>query len=781
MTVFNDDRNITIEAGGIAFLPFQDILGGFVGAGTIVMNGGITLHPGSTTGVEAFSGVIYGAGGIQTDLGGGVQVLSGANVFWGGSTIASSGAAIQLGHSNAMRYSTVTVDKSNGLTFTKNLGAATLGGLSGSQNLALLDTDGAPIVLTVGRRIDDAITFATYTGALSGAGAGLTKTGSGTQTLTGANTYTGSTTIERGTLIIEGTASSTQRLASASSLVFKGTGFFNSKASSPQPLAALKVDAGDADVTSTAASTSGGLTFATPPVVARGATVNLATSGGTAGLSNRIILTGAATGFLGSGIFSNNSAFAWYDASGVVRDIIYGTDPGTATTFNATSLTSLAHRQATGSVTAQQTATFTTLRLGASAFTLAPGAIVTVDGLIKNGSQATLSGGAGIHASTDAALIVRTPAFADQFILDTPILADGVNAFVKSGAGLLTLGTGAINTYTGGTYLNQGRLAISQASHLGANVPGNSTTFDGGTLTLQASLALGANQGLVVRAGGGVLVSNTTTSTLTLNQAGALAGDGPLTTIANLGSRDTIVLESSATQPFSGVLTVDLGTIATGAAGVSDPFGRGDIAVTPDGRVSVRHTGTTWSNRFLLETSNDTNRGSIRARRRAFRRRSRAARRRDRRRRRRRSGRVPRRHPRRVWPDVAGIGLDVHDRADRLVRRQHASVYHRADRRAGDRRRRGARRFRRPTDPRGRNDFLARHAGGRRAQRHAERRSPHRPRHQRRSRVRHRSERTDHLRRRLGRSQHRRHPLQKRLGHADARRQQHLRVAVDTE
>ena len=81
----------------------------------------------------------------------------------------------------------------NGLTFA--VGSATLGGLSGSGNVALAN-GGSPVALTVGG--NNANT--TYSGVLSGGSSSLLKTGTGTMTLSGPNTYGGATTISAGTL-----------------------------------------------------------------------------------------------------------------------------------------------------------------------------------------------------------------------------------------------------------------------------------------------------------------------------------------------------------------------------------------------------------------------------------------------------------------------------------------------------------------------------------------------------------------------------------------------------
>ena len=54
--------------------------------------------------------------------------------------------------------------------------------------------------------MQNAATSLTFTGAATGAQAGLTKTGSGARTLTGANNYTGLTTVNAGVLQLNAAA-----------------------------------------------------------------------------------------------------------------------------------------------------------------------------------------------------------------------------------------------------------------------------------------------------------------------------------------------------------------------------------------------------------------------------------------------------------------------------------------------------------------------------------------------------------------------------------------------
>ena len=146
---------------------------------TTIANGTLQIGNGGTTGSVAgdildnaalafsrsdnitYSNVISGNGSL-TQLGAGTLILTGENIYAGGTTI--SAGTLQIGN----------------------------GGTTGSVTGDILD--------------DAALTFdhsdnVTLNGVISGSG-GVTQLGAGTVTLIGANTYTGGTTIANGTLQI---------------------------------------------------------------------------------------------------------------------------------------------------------------------------------------------------------------------------------------------------------------------------------------------------------------------------------------------------------------------------------------------------------------------------------------------------------------------------------------------------------------------------------------------------------------------------------------------------
>ena len=151
-------------------------------------------------------GQISGAGNlVKTD--GGTAILAGANTFTG--TTRVGGGTLQINNALALQNSALNTSAAGVITLS-SVTTPTLGGLTGSANLASVITTGYSGVtsLTLNPGTGSANT---YSGVVANGAAGMTlvKTGAGTQTLTGANTYTGATTISAGTLEVSGALTAT--------------------------------------------------------------------------------------------------------------------------------------------------------------------------------------------------------------------------------------------------------------------------------------------------------------------------------------------------------------------------------------------------------------------------------------------------------------------------------------------------------------------------------------------------------------------------------------------
>ncbi|MFM0083457.1 autotransporter domain-containing protein [Paraburkholderia sediminicola] len=132
----------------------------------------------------------------------------------------------------------------------------------------------------------------------------------------------------------------------------------------------------------------------------------------------------------------------------------------------------------------------------------------------------------------------------------------GTGAVDKTGAGVLTLAPAAANgnTYSGGTTIDQGTIAVGANNTLGANTGG--LTFNSGTLQLTTSFDLAGTRAITLAAGGGTIDTQSFDTTLTQ----VVSGTGALTK-AGSGS-----LLMTGVSTYSGATTVAAGTLAIGDA-----------------------------------------------------------------------------------------------------------------------------------------------------------------------------------------------------------------------
>lgn len=574
--------------------------------------------------------------GSITKSGSGTLILTGDNNYTGVTTV--SAGILNIRHANALgsiaNRTTVsagaTLQIQGGITtanesLTLNgagfVGAGGVGiqngalvNVSGNNNYAGLLTLGAASTIssdsgTLNLTNAGTITGATFGLTLTGAGDGridsilgtttgtLTKSGTGTWALTAANTSTGLVTVENGTLQLgNGTSGS---WTTAPGLMMAGTSRFNYQGTttgSSQSLGTLTFSAGDGTIQSTYGGGSGNtaLTFSSLASRTVGATGNFAVAGGSNGSTNKIVLTGqTADSFINQGVYFGGSSYAWYDAGGFVRGLNYAADAGAVTSSGSASLAGTAHQQITGAVTAQNTATFTTLNIsGNHDFALASGQTVTVNGILKSGNAsggATISGGTGIQAALEAELVIRTDGANDVLTISTPILANGSNALTKTGAGTLVLS--GLNTYTGATNVAAGTLRLGSGGTLttsSLNVRiGGTLDLNGQSITNPVAIngtgvgnagALINNSGTAAQVGGITLGSSSNIGgSGNIVSTGALVGLSPIrmtkvgTGTVTFGNNAGTALDSPRTGPNQidgGVLRISnsssaIGTVAS--------------------------------------------------------------------------------------------------------------------------------------------------------------------------------------------------------------------------
>ncbi|MFQ0812354.1 hypothetical protein AVM02_03015 [Brucella anthropi] len=161
---------------------------------------------------STFAGAISGIGEV-IQQGSDVLTLSGQNTFTGGLTVKSGGVAAGV---DGTVFGTGTVTLSAGTTLDLANHQVTSGALSGAGMVRL---GSGTLTLATDQS-------ASFSGVIEGTG-GLTKSGTGTETLLGANSYTGQTTVSGGTLAqgaagAFNTASSSYDVASGGTLDLGG-------------------------------------------------------------------------------------------------------------------------------------------------------------------------------------------------------------------------------------------------------------------------------------------------------------------------------------------------------------------------------------------------------------------------------------------------------------------------------------------------------------------------------------------------------------------------------
>ncbi len=171
---------------GAAFSTSQAIVLTGSGDGATVDTAGYTL---------ALTGALSGPGSL-TKTDNGALILAATNTYAGNTLV--SGGTLVAASPLALQQSTLDTSGSGLLSFG-SLTGGTLGGLTGTGMLKLLNTSSGAVALSVGNNN----TSTTYSGALQGPGS-LAKLGSGTLLLAGASTYTGSTSINQGELMVNG-------------------------------------------------------------------------------------------------------------------------------------------------------------------------------------------------------------------------------------------------------------------------------------------------------------------------------------------------------------------------------------------------------------------------------------------------------------------------------------------------------------------------------------------------------------------------------------------------
>jgi len=605
---------VTVDdsAGNVAAAGMQFDAGGYILTGdtlTLVGNQGsapvIRVGDGSSAGANmtaTINNVLTGSDGlVKSDLG--TLVLAGNNTYTGGTTI--NGGSLQIGNGGTTGAIVGNVVNNGALVFDRS----------------------------------DAVSFG---GVVSGSGS-LGQIGPGSVTLTNANTYTGSTSITAGTLALSGNGS----IASSSGVSVAGGARFDIGGSTGGvSIASLSgsgnVNLGSQTLILTQANGhfsgtingSGGLTLASgsetlagantytgATTIASNATLTLTSDLASSSVINHGTLDVSAStadvsmnNLSGDGaVLLGNHSLRLNHVNGSYTGVIAG-NGGLVLSNGSETLTGINTYRGGTSINNSVLSVSSDANLGAAsgALSIDGGTLAITGHTFGSTSRAiTLGHAGGTLDITDAA---------NRFTTSQALSGSG--ALTKSGAGALVL-TGN-NSYAGGTTISAGSLQIgdggttgSVSGHIVNNgalvfdrsdavsfngaISGNgSLTKEGaGTLTLSGTNSYAGttiiNAGTLIADSSSLPGAVTDNAALVFNQAsqgtfnGTISGNGAITkTGAGL-----LILDGNSSS-FSGVTTVQNGTLEIGDAATPSAYLGGNVTVDSSG--VLRGHGTIGGN-----------------------------------------------------------------------------------------------------------------------------------------------------------------------------------------
>jgi autotransporter-associated beta strand protein len=564
-----------------------------------VINNNLTFATNFTVGVATTSpltlaGVLSGSR-LLTKTGAGALTLSGANNFTGGLTL--SAGTLNLNNATALGTSAGTFSISGGtldntsgadITNSANNPMAWNGSFTftGTTNLHL--GTGA-VNLSGTRTVTVSANTLTVGGALTNTGA-LIKSGAGTLVLGGAGTYTGLTTINAGTLR---TTTSANRILSGNNLTFAGAGVLD--LNQAQTLGVLTINAGASGALITNSSGTAraltlgvlavnddvtignaGSAFLTLRSAATGGDYTWTVASGKTLTLNAALTQGLAGGagshvnIMNSGTIASVANLA--NISGILGGawLTYGSNDwatlagGNVVALGAggSSYDSFTTPGANRNILAQDanetvaaSTTNNTLKIAntAAGFSTTIGdnqtLSLTAGGVLFTGSQDyTIAGGALRSVGASASDLLVYQYGAGNLTINSAIAdGNGASTLTKVGTGVLTLA--GTNTYTGGTLVRSGALALginnalptNSTLTLGSN-PGSGTLNLGNySQRLTALVAAGTNSNNAITLGAGQTL--TVTGNVTVGSA-STAGLGANTLLTITGAGSTVTAGS---------------------------------------------------------------------------------------------------------------------------------------------------------------------------------------------------------------------------------------------
>jgi fibronectin-binding autotransporter adhesin len=583
-------------AGSIAGL-FNGV-GGQTG-GTVSLTSGATIgiDTSNASGAVVVSSPLVGTGIGLTKFGVGTLTLSsGANTYTGSTTAA--GGTLDLSNQLAIQNSTLNVT-TGAVAFDSSVSgnAFTIGGLSGSGNVALQNNAGTPAAIALSVGNNNAST--SYSGVLNGAGS-LLKIGTGALTLNGAtaSTYTGGTTVSGGGgLVIDESniTGNSNLLLSTGTLTLAGGNLTIKGASG------LTVSQTFSSI-ALAASTTNTITLNANTGTAANLTSTAALTRNT-GSTLFLDLSNA-----GTGVFLTNLAANTFENWSIVKD---STGTGFGTTNASLDLVRAASTVLTATNPTSSSTNFTTS--GAVADTATPVSLNTLfidttggsGGWDLGGHTATFANGAiGMNGGSNYSI-------SDGTITNSPLLIENVGtgtltiSATLTGSSSVTLNGGnalisGANTMTNGGTVNAGTLQVGvnqNGTTSGAfGSQNNSLTVNGGTLDLNGkSVGVGTFTGT----GGTITNTSATTATLTIGNNNSSAGSSTVIADGSTAGNVAIVKTGSGTWQQNVAITSTGGiTLAGGElnAHANGAFGGAANVITVTGNASFFGASTAPDN-----------------------------------------------------------------------------------------------------------------------------------------------------------------------------------------
>ncbi|MGN6554499.1 MAG: beta strand repeat-containing protein, partial [Verrucomicrobiota bacterium] len=471
----------------------------------------------------------------------------------------------------------------------------TIGALTGNRNLALTNAGGAAVTLSVGNNNRDAL----YSGSMTQSG-GLNKVGSGKWTLSGTNVYSGATVVSSGTLELTGwlTNQNTLTVSGGATLQLSG----GTLGVAVTTIAANGLLTGYGTINGSLLNS--GLVVVNGSLTINGGVTNNGTisvpAGSTITFNGPVVNNGVVDASAGGIVIANST---W------TGNPYVGVPPGASYTNTMTGNWSVVAWQPMQPLSGIRTTNV--FNNSATVSSTNDLGVFNLNQLRFDNQAVTLRGDA-LQFGGDAPSLVTAQNYAHtvantltlnedtrvQISANTTTISGaigGAGELVKSGAGVLALS--ASNSYSGGTLIADGVLAITSDNQLGA--PGNDLSFtNGGTLRVTTGTITLNNRLVSLKSGGGV-ISNT--SALTVSNS--ISGPGSLTKTGS--GRLTL----NAANSYAGGSLLNQGELYYVKSG---GLGSGRVTLFSGAQFTFRPGGSTLANNITFAGTGISSRGALR-------------------------------------------------------------------------------------------------------------------------------------------------------------------------